>query len=74
MPGAAKLMAPESVVYVRTGLGKETYEVTLQALRDVFPSHKLETQPRPYSKPTQTQLFGDTSVKKGEIDIILSSS
>jgi len=71
--GAAKLMAPESVVYVRTGLGEETYEVTSQALREVFPGHQLETQPRPYSKPTQTQLFGDSGVKKGEIDIVLSS-
>ena len=66
-------MAPESVVYVRTGLGEETYEVTLQALREVFPRHQVETQPRPYSKPTQTQLFGDSGVKKGEIDIVLSS-
>ena len=72
--GAASLMAPESVVYVRTGLGEETYEVTLQVLREVFPGHQLETQPRPYSKPTQTQLFGDSGVKKGEIDIVLSSS
>jgi DNA methylase len=72
--GAAKLMTPESMVYVRTGLGKETYETTVQTLREVFPGHKLETKARPYSKPTQTRLFGDTGVKKGEIDIILTSS
>lgn len=72
--GAARLMAAKSVVYVRTGLGKVTYEVTLQALREVFPGHQLVTQTQPYSKPTQTQLFGDAGVKAGEVDIILSST
>jgi hypothetical protein len=51
---AANLMASESVIYVRTGLGAETCEVTLRALREVFPGYPIETQPRPYSKPTQT--------------------
>jgi len=72
--GAAELMVPESVVYVRTGLGEETYEVTLQTLRKVFPDHHLDTQRQPYSKPTQTRLFGDSGVKAGEIDIILTST
>ena len=72
--GAAKLMAPESVVYVRTGFGKQTYEITLQALGEAFPDHERVTRRRPYSKPTQTQLFGDSRVKAGEIDIVLSST
>lgn len=71
---AARLMADKSIVYVRTGLGKVTYEVTLQSLREIFPGHQIVTQLRPYSKPTQTQLFGDVGVKAGEIDIVLSST
>jgi len=71
---ASKLMAERSTIYVRTGLGEVTLDATLRALREVFPDHRLDTTMQPYSKPTQTRLFGDSSVKAGEIDVVMTSN
>jgi DNA modification methylase len=70
---SAMLMAPNSIIYVRTGLGKVTLEATLEALREAFPNHEVNQKPQPYSQPTQTSLFGDFGKKAGEIDIIMTS-
>lgn len=70
---AAALMVADSVVYVRTGLGRVTFEATLEALREAFPRHGIYQKPQPYSQPTQTSLFGDFGTKAGEIDIIMTS-
>ncbi|MGH2508318.1 MAG: DNA methyltransferase [Ktedonobacteraceae bacterium] len=71
---SAKLMAPDSTVYVRTGLGCVTLEATLDALREAFPNYEVHQRPQPYSQPTQTSLFGDFGEKDGEVDIIMASS
>jgi DNA methylase len=67
----AKLMASDSVVYVRTGRGKVTFDATLTCLRELFPNHQLHLRPQPYTRPTQTTLFGDFGEKTGEMDIVL---
>jgi len=68
---AAKLMAPSSVVYVRTGLGEVTFDTTVRALQEIFPHHTLQKRFRPYTRPTQTSLFGDCRKKAGEVDLVM---
>lgn len=70
---SALLMTPDSIVYVRTGLGRVTLEATLEALRAAFPGFEIHQKLQPYSQPTQTSLFGDFGKKAGEIDIIMTS-
>lgn len=69
---AAELLAKNSVVYVRTGLGTITFETTMDVLRSVFPRHRMRKEARPYTRPTQTSLFGDSAVKAGEVDIVMT--
>lgn len=68
---SARLMAKNSVVYVRTDAREFTREVTVEALVRAFPKKRITTRKRPFTKSTQTALYGDTTSKPGEIDIIL---
>lgn len=68
---AATMLAPDASVYVRTDRRPFTYEATLTALREAFPSMELREQIRPFLRPTQTALFGDSGSKVGEVDFIL---
>lgn len=71
---ASAYLAPDAVIYVRTGSRAATYEATTSALYEVFPDHSLIVQDRPYTRPTQTRLFGDHEPKLGEVDLVLRSS
>jgi hypothetical protein len=68
---AAAYLAYNAVIYVRTGSRPVTYEATTAALAQVFPNHGVVAEGRPYTRPTQTRLFGDHEPKAGEIDLIL---
>lgn len=68
---AARLLRRDAVVYVRTGRQQVTYQTTLEVLRKVFPSRNIRRLARPFLSPTQTRLFGDTSPKVGEVDLIV---
>lgn len=68
---AARLMAPDATIYVRTDAREFTREVTTTALEKAFPGKKRMTKLRPFTKKTQTALFGDSDEKPGELDIIL---
>ncbi|MDD5375842.1 DNA methyltransferase [Acidithiobacillus sp.] len=68
---AAKLVADDAVVYVRTSKDPFTKEATLDALREAFPMKRLVERCRPFRKPTQTHLFGDKTPKAGEVDLVL---
>ena len=68
---AAKLMCPKSVIYVRTDAREFTRVVTEEVLRESFPRKRLEVKLSPYRQVTQTALFGDSSQKPGEVDLIL---
>jgi hypothetical protein len=72
--GAAELLASDAVIYVRTGLGAVTFEATVEVLQSVFPHHRLRQELRPYTRPTQTSLFGDAGLKAGEVDMVMTSS
>ena len=67
-----RLLTDDAVVYVRTDARPATLDVTLAVLARVFPGKRLDTVAAPYSRATQTSLFGDHAVKPGEIDIVLS--
>jgi hypothetical protein len=69
---AAELLADDATVYVRTDRRKITFTMTTMVLSEVFPNKKLRCEVKPFFHPTQTRLFGDHAVKKGEIDLILS--
>jgi hypothetical protein len=69
---ARELLSPKGVIYVRTGLGVVTYYTTYQVLQDVFPRHRLRIERQPYTRPTQTRLFGDSGRKAGEVDLVLT--
>jgi len=67
----AKSMAERSTIYVRTDAREFTFNTTLEILKNCFPEHEVSIKPKPFKKKTQTELFGDTSKKPGEIDIIM---
>lgn len=67
----AKVMSPDAVIYIRTDVREFTYQTTLDALTCAFPHKEVTTLVQPFTKMTQTALFGDKTQKPGEIDIIL---
>lgn len=69
---SAPLLREDAVIYVRTDAREYTRTTTESILRATFPNKHIEVQERPYSKTTQTSLFGDSSTKPGDVDIILS--
>lgn len=71
---AAKLVADDAVVYVRTSKDQFTKQATLDAMREAFPDKSLDERCQPFRKPTQTHLFGDKTPKAGEVDLILLPS
>lgn len=68
---SARLLDPGCIVYVRTDRRKLTYKITKEVLKEVFPEKQLIRRVQPFRNPTQTRLFGDYSLKKGEVDLIL---
>jgi DNA modification methylase len=70
----AKLMKRKSVVYVRTDKRDFTFGATLEVLKKHFPHHKISIRDRPFQRRTQTDLHGNSSSEKGEIDIVLTRS
>lgn len=69
----AALMNEKSTIYVRTDRRKFTFESTLEILQKHFPCHKTEIRDKPFWKKTQTEIHGNKSNEKGEIDIIMTA-
>lgn len=70
---AAQMMKSSGVVYVRTDARAFTFRTTLEVLRNVFPHWwDLYVLLRPFTRPTQTALFGDRNTKPGDVDIVMS--
>jgi DNA modification methylase len=69
----APMMNKQSAVYVRTDRRKFTFNSTLEILKKHFPKYKLEVCDSPFIKKTQTEMHGNKSNEKGEVDIILQS-
>lgn len=70
----SKMMNRKSVVYVRTDKREFTFNSTLEVLKRHFPEHTVEIIDKPLNTDTKTQtkLYGDKSLKPGEVDIILT--
>lgn len=70
----SKMMKRKSIIYVRTDKREFTFDTTLQILKKHFPKHAVRIVDKPLKRTTKTQtkLFGDKSMKPGEVDIILS--
>jgi DNA modification methylase len=69
----ASMMETKSTVYVRTDKREFSFKTTLEILRKHFPKHKVDIIEKPLNSDTKTQtkLFGDKSMKPGEVDIIM---
>jgi hypothetical protein len=70
----AKIMKAKSTIYVRTDKREFTFNSTLEVLQKQFPKHKTQIVDKPLNKntKTQTKLYGDKSMKPGEVDIIMT--
>lgn len=68
----AALMDKKSTIYVRTDKREFTFNSTLEILERHFPKHNTEICHKPFAKRTQTEIFGNSSLENGEIDIIMS--
>lgn len=72
---SSKIMDEKSTIYVRTDRREFTLQTTIDILNKHFPNHKMKIIEEPISNETKTQtkLFGDKSLKPGEVDIIMRS-
>ncbi len=68
---AKKLMTQNACIVVRTDRRKFTLETTANVLHALWPQHQLLGRASIASKPTQTALFGDSSPKPGEVDLLV---
>ena len=68
---AASAMSPNGVVYVRTDARKFTFDTTYEVLKKAFDGWRFDVSEQPYSRRTQTALYGDKTQKPGERDIVL---
>ncbi len=67
-----RLLSKDAVIYVRIDARPESFNVTRAALEQLFRSKRMNCVPAPYTRATQTALFGDRASKPGEMDIILT--
>jgi len=69
----AQMMKRRSTVYVRTDKREFTLKATTEILKKHFPKHDMQIIEKPLATETKTQtkLFGDKSMKPGEVDIIM---
>ena len=67
------MMSKKSIIYVRTDKRNFTLNSTIEILEKYFPNHNMNMINKPLKKDTKTQtkLFGDKSMKPGEVDIIM---
>jgi hypothetical protein len=73
---SSRMMDERNTIYVRTDKREFTFNSTLEILNKHFPNHKTRIIEKPLTKDTKTQtkLFGDKSMKPGEVDIIMTKS
>jgi hypothetical protein len=69
---ASRLMTRRAAVYVRTDAREFTLESTMYALASAFPGRRIHVRQQPLRTRSQTALFGDKSIKPGEVDLIIN--
>jgi len=68
----SKMMKKKATIYIRTDARKFTLDTTKDILNKHFPNYKKTIIDKPVEKRTQTEVVGNRSLKKGEVDIILT--
>jgi len=68
----SKMMKKKSTIYIRTDARNFTLETTEKILDKYFYDFEKKINNEPVDKRTQTEIIGNRSLKKGEVDIILT--
>jgi len=71
---SSTIMKDKSTVYVRTDKREFTFNSTIDILQKHFPKHRTQIIDKPLQSDTKTQtkLYGDKTLKPGEVDIIMT--
>lgn len=67
----SEITKDNALVFVRTDARQFTCLATVSAMRQAWPTKTLYFSPAGFSKATQTALFGDTTSKPGEMDLLM---
>ncbi len=72
---SSRMMGERNTIYVRTDKREFTFNSTVEILKKYFPNHTMQIIEKPLKSDTKTQtkLFGDKSMKPGEVDLILTN-
>lgn len=62
---------PDAAWLVRCDARERTLDVVLPILTDIAGGRDVEVSPAPFSRPTQTSLYGDRGTKPGEMDLLV---
>jgi len=68
----SKMMKKKATIYIRTDAREFTLNTTKSILNKYFNDYKKKIIDNPVTKRTQTEIIGNRSLKKGEVDIILT--
>jgi DNA modification methylase len=68
----SKMMKKKASIYIRTDAREFTFKTTNNILDKYFRDYRKEIKEKPVTKRTQTEVIGNRSLKKGEVDIILT--
>ncbi len=66
------MMKKKAAIYIRTDARNYTLETTNKIIDEYFSDYNKKIEERPVDKRTQTEVLGNRSSKKGEVDIILT--
>lgn len=62
---------PDATWLVRCDARGRTLDVVLPILTDIAGQREVDVSPAPFSRPTQTSLYGDRADKPGEMDLLV---
>ena len=63
-------VTPDATWYIRSDVRAKTRDAIISVLKELLPNHRLRKKKAPYTRKTQTALYGDHEPKPGEIDLI----
>jgi hypothetical protein len=66
------MMKKRAAIYIRTDAREFTLNTTNNILDKHFSGYEKKIMNEPVEKRTQTEVIGNRSLKKGEVDIILT--
>ena len=63
---------PTAIWYIRIDAREQTKTILMEIMKDLLPNHSYVEQSAPYSRKTQTALYGDSRPKPGEVDVVFT--